>query len=489
MKRRIGVEPILHILHQREGISLMASEQELLTLTEWNENWTATVIKVVIISIVFLITVILLFAFGNIKEITENWSRYRCNPVFMPFASNFGYDTADNFRFCVNNIFQSKAIEIFTPIYGLLGNFMNIVKLIVDVAVGLRQLFANFLFGMNRIMRNVRDRIQTLLFQIRLTFMKMQNLMNRVYASMYSMIWIGASGITAGFNLSENDLVKFLFEFCFHPDTRILMNNGSIKQIKDIQIGDYLANNVRVTSTFVFNGEQTPMVQIHDDILSANHLVKYNGQWMPAENHPHAIHHPSIPRLICLNVDGHEFMTAAGLQVADYDESESEVVIHETKRIAESALNGGKEEKPRLVYSSSDRNYDLGLDPTAEIELEDGSWIPLVNIQCGDRLKGHDEVVGIVDEFCLTVCKIHGISVSTPQLIFHPEKEKWIRAFYYSESTTVLDEPAILRQILTRNSSPLHIRGKDGIDVWVRDYREVSLSDMEEPYLREKLTQ
>ncbi len=146
-------------------------------------------------------------------------------------------------------------------------------------------------------------------------------------------------------------------------------------------------------------------------------------------------------------------------------------------------MNGSK-----LVYSSTDRDYDLGIDPTAEIELEDGSWIPLSKIQCGNRIKGGDEVFGVVDELCLAICKIHGIAVSSPQLIFHPQKEKWIRATYYEENPIMIDDSLVLRQIITRNSSPLHIRSTEsGIDVWMRDYREVSLPDMEEPYLREKL--
>ena len=175
-----------------------------------------TIVKAVILTIVFTAVLILLFSIGALKEMAENFPKYRCNPILMPFAANFGYDAKENFNYCINNVLQAKAAEFFGPIYKLLGGFTDIVGLIVDVTLGIRKLFSNFLLGVNGFIANVRDRIQGLLFQVRLSFMRLNNLMGRVYGTMYGIVWMGTSAMLAGFNIADNDLVQFLFEFCQH---------------------------------------------------------------------------------------------------------------------------------------------------------------------------------------------------------------------------------------------------------------------------------
>jgi len=224
----------------------------------WEAGFTTTVIKFVIMTIVFGGILVGMFAMGSLTEIAKNFPRYRCNPMAMPFASNFGYDTMENFNFCLNTIFQGKAAEIFGPIYGLLGGFTAVITQIVNVTAGIRKLFSNFLGGVTNFVRSVRDKIQAVLFSIKMTFAKLMNLMGRVYGTMYAVIFMGTTAMTAGFNLADNDLVKFLFEFCFAPDTPVVLYDGSVKQIKDLVIGDRLQNvndeEVYVTSTFVFDG-------------------------------------------------------------------------------------------------------------------------------------------------------------------------------------------------------------------------------------------
>ena len=124
---------------------------ELMTKTvpEPNTSWTWTMVKFIVMTLVFLIALIMMVTVGNLNEISKNFPKYRCNPILMPFAGSFGYDAKENFDFCLTNIFNGKAAQIFAPIYGILGSFTDVVKQITNVALGLRQLFANFLFGVN----------------------------------------------------------------------------------------------------------------------------------------------------------------------------------------------------------------------------------------------------------------------------------------------------------------------------------------------------
>ena len=461
----------------------MPSPEELiLAKAEWDSNITMSIVKFAIVTVILAIVLILLFTIGSIQEISKNWPRYRCNPAFMPFAGALGYDVQENFQFCLNSVFKSKAGEIFAPIYGLLGNFTSIVMLMVDTTLGIRKLFSNFFLSTNSFIRNVRDRIQGLLFQIRLTFLKMQNLMGRVYGSMYSMIWMGSSAVTAGFNVSENSMVKFIADFCFDPATRIPMADGSVKAIAEISVGDVLANGKRVTSTFVVDGRSVPMVEVQGVRLSSTHLVEAPvgkaaanmGAMIAAGDHPAAVPVPTIPKLICLNVEGHRFQTESGLVVADYDESENPAAIQEAQQIAESALNGGV---ARQVVS----DYSLGLDNTCELQMADGSWKPILLLEIDDVLVGGNPVRGIVKEECANTVRIDGIELSQAQLLH--TAPVWERAAnVFGSRRTNGSVNSVLIHLITQTTGPFAIR-KDGAVLWVRDYREAPIPEMEDPYI------
>ena len=83
----------------------------------------SSIIGFVLTTFFFTIILVILFSVGNIQEVGQNWSRYRCNPFYMPFAASFGSDPIENFNFCINNIFNTNAKSIFQPLYGILGNF------------------------------------------------------------------------------------------------------------------------------------------------------------------------------------------------------------------------------------------------------------------------------------------------------------------------------------------------------------------------------
>jgi len=400
----------------------------------------------------------------------------------MPFASNFGYDTQENFNFCLSNIFQNKAIEVFTPIYELLGLFTTIVTQIVNVVLGIRKLFSNFLFGVNQFIRNVRDRIQQLLSTVRMSLIRINNLMGRVYGSMYSVIWMGVSALAAGNNIAHNDLVTFMFEFCFDPETPIQLADGSYTSIQSLKIGDKLyivPGNLApvVTSTFVLDGSKTPMVSIHGVYMSAEHYVQYMDTWMPAKDHPDARLALSSPRLVCLNVTGHIFGVGhKRLVVADYDEHSNPSVIEKTQNLAMRTLNGGLLPKNPAV-----KDYSLGIDRHFLIHMANDSYKLVGSVKIGDNLHGCGKVLGIVHEQCDSVVEIDGLYIAASQPIMDIDYGVWTRGLYHSKFTSIPNKSLELISFITERCSTLtlHTGTKE---FFTRDYREVPLNEMENAY-------
>lgn len=451
-----------------------------LAFVEWKASLTGSLIRFGILTVIFVGVLVAFIATGTVSSVKDNWSRYRCSPFIMPFAELFGFDSAENFQFCVRSMMQSQSGEMFSPIYGLLGEFGSSLGIITNTMNGFRGALGQFKLSTDSFLNGVMSKFQALLFQIRIMFMRMQTLMGRVYSTMYSIIYMGTSAITAGTSLADNDLVNFMFEFCFAPTTRIRIAGG-FKEIQDLRVGDEVVvggTGHRVLSTFRFKGDRTPMVKIGTDVLSSEHQVYHQGTgWIPAHMHPSAIPTSSLPLLCCLNVEGHEMETDGGLRVADYDESSKPEVVTETQQIAERALNGGY-----AMAGVPVKDYSLGYDSTAEIWMADRTWKPVQDLRLGDRVYGGAEVLGLVDESAAEGWNYGGVTVSGAQLVY--VDAHWRRAETLHSVTAEKVPGATLLQCVTDRASPLFLRNAaEKAPIVVRDYREAPIPDMEIPYL------
>lgn len=460
-------------------------------MLEWQESLTGSLIRFGILTVLFVGIFVAVIATGNVNSVVDNWSRYRCNPFIMPFAELFGYDSTENFQYCVRSMMQNQSGELFTPMYSVLGQYSSSLGMIVNTVNSFRKMLGNFKLSTDYFVNGVMAKIQALLFQIRMTFMRMQTLMGRVYGTMYSIIWMGTSAITAGTSLADNDLVNFMFEFCFAPNTLVYLESGELKEIRELRVGDMIEGKITVTSTFRFAGHKTPMVKIGNDILSSEHRVFWENRWIPAHQHPLALPTASLPELVCLNVEGHKFFTAAGLHVADYDESSDPRVSADSQQIAEVHLNGGYTGIPSVDYS-------LGLDPEAEIWMQDQTWKSLKSLQLGEVVYGGATVLGLVEEECRDIRNYGGVLVSAAQLVY--VDNLWVRSEKVvaavpvvnrrrnsgmSPSTPYVFVPCVLNNVVTDKGVPLFLRNPaNKAPIVTRDYREAPIPDMETPYLQ-----
>jgi hypothetical protein len=450
-------------------------------LENYGQNFNMNLIKFFIFTFVQIGVLYFVLAGSGITEVSKNWPKYRCSPLIMPFAGFFGYDATENFNYCMKNIFSSNAGAVLAPLYGIMANFTEIVGTVSNVANSFRLLIANLLHGMERLMSSFRDRFRTILFSVRTSFMKIQSLMGRVYSTFYAVVFMGLSGLKAADNLAHNDLVTFMMEFCFLPDTLIPMANGSIIPMSSLKIGDRLApvgDEVPiVTSLFAFDGTESPMVRIGETVVSSKHYMLYDplGIWIEAGQHPYATPEPSSPVLLCLNTSNHK-LRIGDYTFSDYDESSDPKVALVAQMRAQKLLNGLSTPLP---FETKD--YILGIDGRAVIRMSNSSVKKLADIRVGESLFGGGKVLGIVREVSDVVVQIPGLArahyISPSQLMWDAKSNSWRRAAEkYPNRCVRLKSPVVLCQLITTNNQ-FESEGR-----FYRDYREVSDPDMEEPY-------
>ena len=428
-------------------------------------------IKPAIVTTVFIIGIALLLGLGTSKEVAQNWSKYRCRPDIMPAANLYGFDAQENIQFCMKNVFMKEAPGVLAPIYETSNSLNSSMASAGSGLMSVRTTLSSLTDGIGQITRSFNSRIQMILQTLKGKFGNLENLMGRVFALFIAIMFAGVSGLAAGSTFAKGTIFAFLDTFgCFPAGTLVKMADGCWKPIEVLVTGEELwsggGTNV-VESFFEFDGSNTEMCAIYGAPVSKNHLIRFEGKWISAGDHPAAKPNKSYKHIFCLNTTNHRFWIHSmqgSLLVADFEES-SDVSLQVQEQV-ETQLNGSVDKKENRIESE---NYSLGLDGSFEVKTLRG-WIPLRDIKINDRLVGGNRVAALVKEFTSTVKTPDGLSMAPAQLIWSDKLKRWERQ--HARPRTDMEE--ILYQIMGDTNGIFYIRDPVTKEVMVaRDYAEV----------------
>jgi len=441
---------------------------------EGHELWSVSN-SVFVIILTLIIGFVVLFGFSMLvdtKKIKEDWAHQRCNPMIMPFASYFGYNTADNFQFCMGQIFSSQSQGMFGSITGMFGMFTGLLTSIFDSISSLRATIATLGGGINVIFQEFTERISNFFFQLRMSAIRVKMLMGRMYAILFSVMYMGMSGITGMSSFTNTFLFSFLDTFCFPGETELVVQREDGNKrvpIKDIAIGDVLVpGKTRVTATFRFYSKGQAMVRLGPILVSTNHYVMHKGTPVMAGDHPDAIPYgpwDSEQHLYCVNTTDHTIPIGC-LTFLDYDETPE----------GDEATMKWVEKKVNAVESTRTLSYAdscFAIEPHAKIRTMNGLCAAM-DIQIGDRLTTGSEVVGLIRREVSQACTLPSGVRMTPATL-HWDGTQWIRYGTHVPYESIQDE--FVSFVVVPNSQ---IELEDGTRV--RDYMEVCSPDSEMHY-------
>ena len=410
---------------------------------------------------------------ADVEEVKKNWPKYRCRPNIMPFAALYGHNTAENFQFCLGNMFGLELGNALGPIFTILGTMVGTLMTILQVANSIRIQLATLMGGIQTIFKNFLDRFKQLVAAVQQSAYRMKLIMGRLYGTFFAMIYMGISGMQALDNFTETVLFDFLDTFCFDPDTPVVIQGKGTVPIKDVLVGDVFEQTGSiVTATFQFHADGQPMVELPGGIVvSTNHYVFSLGKWIQAVDHPLAkpkgAWQGGIERpLICFNTSDHK-IPIGHFVFLDYDETEEGDA--ETMDWIDSTLNG------KDISQSRSYNYTTCVKKDTKIRMKDGSRKPIQDLRLGEQIST-GRVIGLVkkqvDLFCEMPCK----ESVTPGLCYW-EKTQWIRAG---------DVLPIQRHIESQIYYSLVVLGTASFETenhtMMRDYVEVHSPDSEQFY-------
>jgi hypothetical protein len=193
----------------------------------------------------------------GLKNIKKKWPEYRCNPMIMPLASQFGFDPIQNFTFCITQM-QSNAMGFFLqPINFLMdamgslgGELMESINMVRNVVAYIRGMVGNIVGDIFGVFMNILVQIQTMMIKIKDLSMKLIGVMTAT-------LYIIGTSMKLGKSIWAGPIGGVIKELCFKGTTPLKLQSGKQVQIKNINLGDTLINGSVVLGTLQLKGDKS----------------------------------------------------------------------------------------------------------------------------------------------------------------------------------------------------------------------------------------
>jgi hypothetical protein len=173
---------------------------------------------------------------------------------------------------------------------------------------------------------------------------------------------------------------------CFDKNTLLKMNDGTYKKIIDIHPGDILTENNIITAKMELDSIGQIMYNINGILVSGNHKIIYNGEWISVSQHPHSkrVENYGESLIYCLNTGTKRIVINNEIYM-DWDE------------LYEEDVNCLMEKIGSIVNSIDIHSFfDGGFNENSKIKMSDGTFKNISDISVGEILENDIKVFGIV---------------------------------------------------------------------------------------------
>jgi hypothetical protein len=257
------------------------------------KNW----FNFIYINLAFAIYAAVVFYYSQVAAIKSKWPLYRCNPIYMPLAD----DIQSNFIYCIQTMQTSYMGYLLEPltfatnsINSVLGDFLGDINMVRAMFDKIRTFIASLIQSVFGVFLNLVIEFQKITIGIK-------DLIGKTIGTMTTLLYfIDGSIITmkSTWNGPPGQMVRALGK-CFHPLTKIKLENGVSKAIKDIDLGDILVDGSRVESVMKIDNSKDKLplyilkgqgVDNEDIYVTGSHLIydKETKQFIKVENYSYS---------------------------------------------------------------------------------------------------------------------------------------------------------------------------------------------------------
>lgn len=210
-----------------------------------------------------------------------------------------------------------------------------------------------------------------------------------IISGFLAVIIIGLQGVV---HKSLSDIPKK--PHCFDENTLLELDNGKIKKIKELSIGEKLKNDGIINGIFKINSNIENMYNYYNIIVSGSHNIYENGIWINVKDSNYSIPIKNYKNeyIYCLNTDS-GIITINNHIFSDWNDIDG----LEYFKIKNRLLNQNDNKKiNENINNNLIKKYEYGLFEDTPIELENGIIKKIKEVDVNDILKNGEKVNGIV---------------------------------------------------------------------------------------------
>jgi hypothetical protein len=223
------------------------------------KNW----VNFLYVNLAYAIYVAGVFYYNQVAEIRAKWPLYRCNPLYMPLAD----DVQSNFVYCIQSMQTNFMGYLLEPLTFLTGSINFVIADFLDAINMVRAMFNKIRNFITSIIQSVFGVFLNLVIEFQKITIGIKDLIGKTIGIMTTLMYvIDGSVLTmqSAWNGPPGQLVKALGK-CFYPHTKVTLQNGITKEMKDIDLGDILENGAVVESVMKIDNkkERQPLYVIY----------------------------------------------------------------------------------------------------------------------------------------------------------------------------------------------------------------------------------
>lgn len=277
---------------------------------------------------IFLVFIILLmflaiFIFNTfsagISNIKKNWPVYRCNPSVMPFASYFGHEPVSNFTYCIQNMQTSYMGYLLEPVHYILNVIQNMIHSVMNDINWIRKKIENMVSNLLKVVSSIFGVFINILIQFQRIMIKIKDTIMKIIATVLTLVYVMEGGIKTGESTMAGPIGSALKFVCFHPNTKVDMDDKTQKAMCDVDVDDVLKGGSKVLASLKLRGNENDpyntFYKLYSDVLkdyiyvTGNHYIfdKEQNKFIKVKYHKHSIEEQSVTskHLSCLVTSDH----------------------------------------------------------------------------------------------------------------------------------------------------------------------------------------
>ena len=266
------------------------------------------IILTLFIFLIFIGLFMFNFLTSGIQNIKDNWPEYRCNPTVMPFAGQFGFDPTENFTYCIQNMQTGFMGYLLEPVNYSLSMVNSLGGEFTTAMQSIRNVISNMRNFIGTIVQSIFGVFLNILIQFQKIIISMKDMVGKIIGIITTLLYTidgTVKTMESAWGSPAGDVMRAL---CFMPNTLVMLDNGKSVKMSDLDLGDKLINGSIVCATmkiknfigtkhFSSNNDFEQIEKIYELSggvnnkpihVTGSHLVMYNGEWIPVEDHPEA---------------------------------------------------------------------------------------------------------------------------------------------------------------------------------------------------------